>query len=177
VKAGGSLIRGTPGRVGAAPTTTGRIGTARRSGSGKQDGKVYVRNQCSKASQERTTSSNLADMGWVATRARTLCWATPGAVEVAVREATPKACGVGVARSQGQSWAPNPMSGHAVNVGTVSPVPSPASRVLAGGNARCRRMPARRDGGPVVVRAGESPAHGEGVQQVRGKRVARGGRW
>lgn len=29
----------------AAPTTTGRIGTARRYGSGKRDEKVYVRNQ------------------------------------------------------------------------------------------------------------------------------------
>jgi hypothetical protein len=31
--------------VGAAPTTTGRAGTARRPGSGKQDEKVYERNQ------------------------------------------------------------------------------------------------------------------------------------
>lgn len=30
----------------AAPTTTGRVGTARRPGSGKQGGKVYARNQC-----------------------------------------------------------------------------------------------------------------------------------
>jgi hypothetical protein len=39
-EAGGSLSRGTPGRVGAAPTTPGRSGTARRTGSGKQDQKA-----------------------------------------------------------------------------------------------------------------------------------------
>jgi hypothetical protein len=36
----------------AAPTTTGRASTARWSGSGKQDGKVYERNQCLNAPQE-----------------------------------------------------------------------------------------------------------------------------
>ena len=163
-------------RVGAAPTTTGQAGTARRSGSDKQDGKVYVRNQRLNASQAQTTSSNLADVGWVAARTRTVCGELLGPVAPAGTEATLKVCGVGVARSQGQSWAPNPTSGHAVNVGTVPPVPSPASVELAGGNARRRRMPVGRGGGPVVVRAGESPVHGEGVQRVRSKRAGRGGR-
>ena len=45
-EAGGSLNLETQGRVGAAPTTTGRAGTVRRPGSGKQDEKVYeCRNQ------------------------------------------------------------------------------------------------------------------------------------
>ena len=39
-EAGGSLTAETRGRVGAASTTTGRTGTARRSGPGKRDGKV-----------------------------------------------------------------------------------------------------------------------------------------
>src|ERR1019366_9760683 len=39
-EAGGSLNLETQGRVGAALTTTGRVGTARRSGSGKHGGKV-----------------------------------------------------------------------------------------------------------------------------------------
>ena len=39
VEAEGSLNRETPGTVEAALTTTGRIGTVRRSGSGKQDGR------------------------------------------------------------------------------------------------------------------------------------------
>jgi hypothetical protein len=33
-------------RVGAALTTPGRVGTARRRGSGQRDEKVYARNQC-----------------------------------------------------------------------------------------------------------------------------------
>jgi hypothetical protein len=45
-EAGGSLTLEAQGRVGAAPTTTGRVGTARRPGSGKQDEQVYARNQC-----------------------------------------------------------------------------------------------------------------------------------
>ena len=44
-EAEGSLIPGTRGRAEAALTTPGRASTVRWSGSGKQDGKVYVRNQ------------------------------------------------------------------------------------------------------------------------------------
>ena len=40
-EAEGSLTLEAQGRVGAALTTTGRVGTARRPGSVKQDGKVY----------------------------------------------------------------------------------------------------------------------------------------
>jgi len=39
-EAGGSLTLEAQGRAGAAPTTTGRAGTARRPGPGKQGGKV-----------------------------------------------------------------------------------------------------------------------------------------
>ena len=97
--------------------------------------------------------------------------------DVAGREAAPKACGVGVARLQGHSWAPNPSKGSRVNVGTISSVPFPASSPLVGGNARRQRMLAGWDGGPVVVRARESRAHGEGVQCVRSIHADRGGRW
>jgi integrase/recombinase XerD len=41
----------------------------------------------------------------------------PQRFEDAGREATPKDCGVGVARPQGQSWAPPPSTGSTVNVG------------------------------------------------------------
>jgi hypothetical protein len=85
----------------------------RRSGSalpddaafGKQGRTVYVRNQRLKAPQERNTSSNLADRGWVAVHARggrATRW--PG--DVAGAEATMKICGVVVAKLQGHSWAP-----------------------------------------------------------------------
>src|SRR4029077_8105031 len=46
VEAEGSLIREMLGRVGAALTTPGRVGTARRCGSGQRDETVYARNQC-----------------------------------------------------------------------------------------------------------------------------------
>jgi len=72
---------------------------------------VYVRNQCLNAPQEQTTSSNLADLGWVAARIRASVRRTPGLVDVAGREATVKDCGVAVARLQGQSWAPNLSNG------------------------------------------------------------------
>jgi hypothetical protein len=45
VEAGGSPTLGAQRRVGAAPTTAGRVGTARRPVPVKQDGKVYERNQ------------------------------------------------------------------------------------------------------------------------------------
>ena len=44
-EAGGSLSREVTARVGAAPTTTGRVSTARWRGSGKRDGKEHARNQ------------------------------------------------------------------------------------------------------------------------------------
>ena len=99
-------------RVGAAPTTTGRVGTARRPGSGKRDGKVYeCRNQRLNPLKSRT-GSNLADMGRIAVHAGARCArATPTSANRAGREATGKACGVPVARLQGKSWAPPPSMG------------------------------------------------------------------
>jgi len=169
--------------VEAALTTPGKASTVRWPWSGKRDGKVYVKNQRLNASQEQTTSSNLTDLGWVATRTGGTtampwsCWGTLWLGDVAGREAAPNACGVGVARLQGHSWAPNPSKGSRVNVGTIPSVPFPASSPLVGGNARRQRMLAGWDGGPVVVRARESRAHGEGVQCVRSIHADRGGRW
>jgi len=96
---------------------------------------------------------------------------------VADREATVNACGVVVAMLQGHSWAPTPSKGSRVNVGTTPTVPFPASSQLVGGKTCRRSMPLGWDGGPVVVRARESRAHGEGVQRVRSINVERGGRW
>ena len=58
------------GQTDAAPTTPRPVGTARRPGLGKRSRTVYVRNQRPNAPQEKTTSSNLADGGWVAVHAR-----------------------------------------------------------------------------------------------------------
>ena len=105
-EAGDSLIRGTPGRVGAVLTTTGRVGTARRRGSGKRDEKVYERNQRVK-SRKRRADSNLVDLGRCVVRVR--CEHRGGRLRSrdvqTGEEATRKGCGVLVARRPGYSWA------------------------------------------------------------------------
>jgi transposase InsO family protein len=70
VKLRAARRRGRGRRREAVLTTTGRTSTARWSGSGKRDGKAYVRNQRLNAPQDETTSSNRADLGWAATRTR-----------------------------------------------------------------------------------------------------------
>ncbi len=171
--AGGDALAGRK----AALTTTGRSSTARWAGSGKRDGKVYVRNQRQKAPQEQTTSSNLADLGWAAVRTCKSCRELLGPVDVAGREATPKVCGVGVAKPQGHSWAPPPSNGLVVNVGTTLAVPDPAGFLPAEGTVRRRPTLPEWGGGPVVVRGRESRPHGEGVQRVRSIQAECGGRW
>ena len=104
-------------------------------------------------------------------------WGTLWSGHVADREATPNACGVGVAMLQGHSWTPTPLNGWRMNVGTISTVPSPASSQLVGGKVRRRLMLSGWGGGPVVVRARESRVHGEGVQRVRSRTAEGGGRW
>ena len=140
---------------------------------------MYVRNQRLNASQEQTTSSNLTDQGWVATRTRAAL-AGRGTLrlgDVADREAMVKACGVAVARLQGHSWAPTLLMGSRVNVGTIPTVPSSASGLLVGGKVRCRLMLSGWGGGPVVVRGRESRSHGKGAQHDRSIDAERGGRW
>ena len=80
-------------------------------------------------------------------------------------EAARKACGVLAAMLSGEELGADPVDRDVVNVGTVPvpPSPPPAGGV---GQARCRLMAPGWDGGSVVVRAGESPAHGEGTQQA-----------
>jgi hypothetical protein len=69
-------------------------------------------NQRMKASQEQATSLNLTDMGWVAVQIRTAtCGELFGGSMSPAAEATVKACGVAVAKPQGQSWTPNLWSG------------------------------------------------------------------
>lgn len=145
-----------------------RVRQARREG-------VAMANQCENASQVNPTSSNLTDLGWVATRTHTT-GELLRPVDVAGREATPKVCGVGVARLQGHSWAPHPSNGLGVNVGTIPAVPLAARSLWGVGNVRCRPMLPGWDGGSVVVWDRESRSQGEGIQRVRGITVARGGR-
>ena len=99
--------------MGAALTKTGRVGTARRPGSGERDGKVHeCRNQWLNPLKSRT-GSNLVDMGRIAVRAmassgpRQLFAALTGRGE----EAMGKVCGVLMAMLQGKSWVPHPSNG------------------------------------------------------------------
>ena len=87
-----------------------------------------------------------------------------------------KACGVAVARLQGHNRAPTPSKGSGVNVGTIPAVPFPASSRLVGG----KTVPVNTGGmggGPIIVRARKSRAHGEGVQRVRSFHADPEGRW
>jgi hypothetical protein len=97
--------------MGAALTTTERVGTTRRPGTGKRDGTVYeCRNQWSNPRKSRT-GSNLVDLGRAAVHARGLARTTPMPVNGAGQEAMGKACGVPMAKLPGKSWAPHPSSG------------------------------------------------------------------
>jgi hypothetical protein len=96
--------------VGAALTTTGRSGTARQAGPGKQDGKVHeCRNQWWNPLKS-VAGSNLVDVGRTAVHAH--LGGRLRSLDVrADEEATVNACGVTVARLQGKSWAPTPSNG------------------------------------------------------------------
>ena len=135
-----------------------------------------MRNQCQKP-LKKSTSSNLTDLGWAATRIHTLVWRTLLSVYVVDWEATVKICGVAVAMLQEHNWVPNLSNGSRVNVGTIPMVPQPKSVLLLGGKARRRLMPLGWGGGPVVVCGRESRLHGEGVQCVRSINAESGGHW
>ena len=88
-------------RAGAALTTPGRVGTARRCGSGQRDEKVYARNQC------LTPLNGPPAQIW---RIWAGCGAyplpsggrgTPGGDVLSRREAMVNVCGVAVAMPQG----------------------------------------------------------------------------
>ena len=168
-EAEGSLTVETHGRAGAALTTTGRVGTARRPGSGKQGQQVYARNQCV-TPRKSSTGSNLADVG------RVRCFPAGqaggrdllGWFYLLVWEAMGKVCGVPRAMLPGQSWTPPPTTGWRTNVESL-----PAPPFTVGQPGRRQVGPAvgskvqGGEGAPMVVRVRESRTHGEGGQQVR----------
>jgi hypothetical protein len=156
--------------AGAALTTTGRAGTTRRLGPGKQDGKVQRRVNQRSNPRKRITGSNLVDVGRDAVRANRGLRreATSSRVVFLARsKATGKVCGVPVAMLPGKSWAPPPSSGHLVNVGTLPGLPFLPRGQRGGGQAGRRLLARGGDGAPVVVRGRESRPHGEGGQPVR----------
>ena len=70
-----------------------------------------------------------------------------------------------------------PVKRLAVNVGTTSTTPYLTRLPLISGKVRCRLMPSKWDGGPVVVCDRESRSPGEGVQCVRSINAIGEGRW
>jgi len=86
--------------------------TVRWRGSGKHDGKAYVRNQRLKAPQE--TQQLEPDRLGLSSNAHLTGLAGLGTlwlVDVANREVIVNACGVAVTMLQGHSWAPTPSNG------------------------------------------------------------------
>ena len=112
-EAEGSLILETQGRAGSSPDKdgTGRNYQTARVRQARRKGVTQV-NQWLNPLKE-ATGSNLVDVGRAATHAgcRFLRSATPKPVSCAGGEATRNACGVLVARLQGNSWAPTPSIG------------------------------------------------------------------
>ena len=160
-------------RVGAALTTPGRVGTARRRGSGQRDEKVYTRNQC------LTPLNGPPAQIW-------RIWAGRGAYP------TPLRCAVA-----GNFWSrcDNRPGGHGEDLrcsrGDAAGVELDASLVdrvrdergnrpvspslpcsQHGGRAGASSADGTgRGGGFVVVGGRESRSHGEGSQQVSSSRA------
>jgi hypothetical protein len=96
-------------RAGAAPTTPGRVGTARRLGSGKQDGKVYERRN--QWWNPRKASAVPKPGGYGPVSSARPKRATPTPMNRVGWEAMRKDCDVLMARLPGKSWAPPPSTG------------------------------------------------------------------
>ena len=160
----------TQGRVGAAPTTTGRAGTARRPGSGKQDGKVQGELNQWWNPRKRHSGPNLADLGRAATHARRR-EPTTGDSVVGVIPAFAERREEGLRRTRGEvageELGTAPVDRTMVNVGTIPGLPSPPANQAGGGQARRRLTTLGWGGVPVVVGGRESRPHGEGGQRVR----------
>jgi len=168
-EAEGSLIPEARVRVGAALTRAGRAGTARRSRvrSARRRGVTRVNQWLNPL--KRDTGSNLADQGRTAVHAsREVCgWRLRSRPNAAGGEVMGKACGVPVARLQGEELGAGPVDRNVVNVGTILELlVLPPGQGGGGGHARCRLSASGWDGGSVVVRAAESVVHGEGTQRV-----------
>jgi hypothetical protein len=147
-------------------TTPGRSGTARQGGSGKQDEKVYERNQRVKL-RKRRAGSNLVDMGRSA--AHTCRDRAAGDSEAGMNRPAGRPRG----KPAAYSWRGcRGIAGHLLRRtvggerGNHLRLPSRCSIQDIEGQARRRLSAAVWGGGPVVVRARERRVHGEGGQQV-----------
>lgn len=116
--------------------------------------------------RKRRASSNLVDRGWSAARKRPSGRSTPKPGEVAGGEAMVKDCGVVMAMLSGQQLGTSLVDRLRGERGNRPRSPFLLASQVSSGQARRRLKAVGRGGGPVVVGAGESPAQGEGGQQV-----------
>ena len=124
IGAEGSLIREVPGRVGAALTKPGRVGTARRRGSGERDREEYARNRCLKVPQ-RYTDSNLVDVGRERrVRRREGAEGTFRRGETRVREGQHEELRRSAGEAAGAESGSSSVERITVNTGTVAGLPS-----------------------------------------------------
>ena len=165
-----SPILETQGRVGAVLTTTGRAGTARRPGSGKQGEKAYERNQRVRL-RKRCAGSNLVDLGRSAVHDRLLTVDSDAGTDGPVRRPRGRAAAYSWRGCRGIAGRlPRPAVNGERGKRPRSPAPC--------GQARRLLMAVGRGGAFVIVRGRESRPHGEGRQRAgrRGTGTA-GGRW
>jgi hypothetical protein len=160
---------GRRGGWGAVLTTTGRVGTARRRGSGKRDEKVYERNQCLRL-RKRRADSNLVDLGRYVVRTRREHGAGDSEAGMFRPAGRPRG------RSAAYSWrSGRGVAGHLPRRsvrgerGNHLRPPSRLSVQDSGGQARRWLLAVGWGGGFVVVGGRESRPHGEGSQQAGGE--------
>ena len=156
----------------AALTTTEQVGIARRPGSGKRDRKVYVRNSVL-TPLYATTSSKPGGSGLGSGIPRRSLGRLPGRLD---RLSQP----VGWPRGRtaaylwmaaGAKLGTDPVDRFCGERGNRPGAPCSSW----GGQARRLLAASGRGKAAVLVRVGESPAHGEGRQQVRSGRTGRPG--
>ena len=158
--------------MGAALTTTGRAGTARRPGSGKQGGKVYVRNQRQSPSSCLRLKTWWIRAGWQCTPVMT----GDSEAEFNGRRGGHEEC---LRRTRddaaGAELGTYPTDRFVVNVGTVLASPCSQPARLGDGKVRRRLMVPGRGGVLVVVGGRESRSQGEGGQRVRSRGIGTSG--
>lgn len=121
MKLGGSLVRGAPGRVGAASDNVrDGLGLSDGPGPASSDGKVYVRNHCL-TPRKSSAGSNLTDMGRCAVRGCLVSTGqpTPKPVQRSGGEATVKCLRRSRGDAVGVKVGASLIDRFVVNVGTI----------------------------------------------------------
>jgi hypothetical protein len=156
-------------KAGAASTTPGRVGTARRPGPGKRDGEVYDEETSGGTPSSVLRRLEPGGCGPDSSARPTFVGRLRSRQVMTGGEATVKACGVPWRGCRGRAGHPSrrPVDGERGNrrrAPSLRPARPPAGRPpsLSGSG---------RGGALVVVRGRESRPHGEGGQRVRSREL------